>query len=63
MIIYLDICFCLAKIFSAIFNMEEPMNLLSLTATPLPFAFASVPYNIFWLMVSILETVSSLISL
>lgn len=39
--IYFDICFCLAKIFSAIFSIGGPMNLLSFTRTPLPSAFAS----------------------
>jgi len=41
MTIYFDICLRFAKIFSAIFSIGGPMNLLSLTATPLPSAFAS----------------------
>lgn len=35
------ICLYFAKIFSAIFSIGGPMNLLSFTATPLPSAFAS----------------------
>ena len=36
------ICLYFAKIFSAIFSIGGPMNLLSFTATPLPSAFALV---------------------
>ena len=36
------ICLYFANIFSAIFSIGGPMNLLSFTATPLPSAFALV---------------------